>query len=136
MILRSLDTFLIFPHFLRSQECVFYFDGTSVCVDWFQWLIRLYFHFNLANMFCTLPSRIVMHVVSSRWSFTIKLVHFINVLWYKDARTLKDLCHKIFKTIISEFSNSSAKQKQTGNWNYGYDLYLFAFLLFLNTILK
>ena len=68
--------------------------------------------------------------------FTIKWVNFINVLWYKEARSVKDFCHKISKTIISEFSNSNAKQKQTGNWNYGYDLHLTVYLLFLNTILK
>ena len=58
----------------------------------------------------------------------------INVLWYKEARSLKDFCHKISKTIISEFSSSNAKQMQTGNWNYRYDLHLTVFLLFLNTV--
>ena len=86
--------------------------------------------------FCILPSKIVMHVVPSRCNFTIKWVHFINVLWYKEARSLTDFCHKISTTIISEFSILNAKQKQTGNWNYGYDLHLTVFLLFLNSILK
>ena len=48
-----------------------------------------------------------------------KWVHFIHVLWYKEPRLLKDFCHKISKTTISEFSNSNAKQKHIGNWNYG-----------------
>ena len=51
-------------------------------------------------------------------------------------RSLKDFCHKISKIVISEFSNSNAKQKQTGNWNYGYDLYLTFFLPILNTIIQ
>ena len=51
-------------------------------------------------------------------------------------RSLIDFCHKISKIIISEFSNSNAKQKQTGNWNYGYDLHLTVFLTFLSTMLK
>ena len=68
-------------------------------------------------------------MLSSRCNFTIKWVHFINVLWYKEARSLKDFSQKISKTIIFEFSNSNAKQKQTGNWNYGYDLHLTVFLL-------
>ena len=44
--------------------------------------------------------------------------------------------HKISKTIISQISNSNAKQQQTGNRNYGYDLHLTVFLPFLNTTLK
>ena len=109
----SIDVIFSLEHVLQStKKSVFYLDGTNVWVDWFWWLIRLYFDFNLVTRFCILPSRIALHVVSSRCNFTIKWVHFINVLWYKEALSLKDLCHKIFKTIISKFSNSNAKQKQ------------------------
>ena len=107
-----------------------------VWVDWFRWLIRLCFHFNLVTRFCILPSRIAIHVLYSRCNFTIKWVHFINMLWYKEAHSLNYFCQKTSKTVISEFSNSNAKQKQTGNWNYGYDLHLTVFLLCLNTILN
>ena len=111
------------------KKFVFYLDGTSVWVDWFWWLICLSFDFNLVTRFWILPSRIAIHVVSSRGNFTIKWVHFINVLWYKEAFSLKDFLHKISKTI-SELSNLNANQKQAENWNYGYDLHLTTFLLF------
>ena len=118
------------------KKFVFYLDGTSVWAYWFWWLIRLYFHFKFVTRFCILPGRIAIRVVSSRCNFTVKWVHFINVLWYKEARSLKEFCHKNSETITSEFSNWNAKQKQTGNWNHGYDLYLTVFQLFLNTILN
>ena len=126
----------ICPTVNQVSKIVFYLDGTNVWVDWLRWLIRLYFHFNLVTRFYILPSRIVIHVVYSRCNFTIKWVYFINVLWYKEARSLKDFCHKISKIIISEFSNTRAKQKQTGDLNYRYDLHLTVFLLFLNSVLK
>ena len=119
----------------QMSKTLFYLDGTSVWVDWFWWLICLNFHFNLVTRFWILPSRIAIHVVSSRDNFTIKWVHFINVLWYKEACSLTDFRHKISKTI-SELSNSNANQKQAEIEITGTISILLLFYFFLNTILN